>query len=174
MFLCLTVLAAALAADLTRGSIPPALTLMGVMLSQVSVIVRTGSVREALFALLGGILLAATLFPLFAIGAMGGGDIKLIIMLPGFLGLGGSYRLCFICFVIASVIGTIRLIRRGIFMERMKHLAGYIRRMGQEGRVVRYDIPLSVRGEIAAHQIYFTEPLFAAACMIALYSRQMA
>ena len=84
MILCLVILSVACICDAYSGRIPGQLTGFGMLISQAWVIYHS-SVQEALLALIGGIGIMLILYPLFMIGAIGGGDIKLLMILPAYM-----------------------------------------------------------------------------------------
>lgn len=161
MYLCLTILAAALAEDLREGRIPRQLVGFGVLASQAYVLSTSHSVTVALRTFAAGICLMLVLFPLFSIGALGGGDCKLMIMLPAFLGIGPALSAVFLSLAAGAGIGTFRLVSQGIFKERLVCFVNYLREVNATGRIGKYDLPASsTGGKMAAHQIHFTIPLF--------------
>ena len=169
MYLCLAILALALAFDLTDARIPARLTFWGILISQMYSLIFTGSVKETLIRFLTGIGICMILFPLFAIGSMGGGDLKLMIILPALLGQEMGIQVTGLGFLLAAIMGTVSLMRQGIFTQRIIILADYLKRVQREGRLSVYDIPPSIRGCRAPHQIYFTVPLFIAAAVLSLW-----
>lgn len=75
---------AAVWCDLRRRRIPNALTLGGLLLA---LVLRTAAGLDALTAgLLGAALAFGLSLPLFAIGGLGGGDVKLLTAVGAFLG----------------------------------------------------------------------------------------
>ncbi len=160
MYLCLTILASAVAWDLRDGRIPAGLTCFGMLASQAYILAETGSVAACLKALAAGLALLAVLFPLFSIGALGGGDCKLMVILPAFLGFRPTLIAIFIAFAAGACIGTVKLFFSRKLHDRLVNLAFYLREVSITGRLKKYDLPPSGRdGEIAAHQIHFTVPI---------------
>ncbi|MBO7355369.1 MAG: prepilin peptidase [Lachnospiraceae bacterium] len=84
------------------------------------------------------VLTGAAFYPVFAIGALGAGDIKLMAVCAGFLE--GSRCLYFIFFslLMAAVFGTAVMLIRGQMKKRMYRLLIYIKRLLETGRPERY------------------------------------
>lgn len=97
---------------------------------------------SGLFSLTGvipRILIAGALFyPVFVIGALGAGDVKLIAVSCGFLPAGKALMFLFISLLIASVIGVLKMGINGEFSKRMHRLALYIKKTIRTGRPEMY------------------------------------
>ena len=160
MYLCLTVLAIALAIDVVSGRIPRSLSIAGLVLSQIYTLCRTGSVTDAMYALLCGIMVVVILYPLFAIGGLGAGDIKLMMMLPGFMGIRASICAIMCSFVFCAAIGTVLLIIRGNMRSRLTAVKNYITAVRSSGRISRYEAFVSPGETVSlSNRIHFTVPL---------------
>jgi len=77
-------------------------------------------------------------YPVFSIGALGAGDIKLMAVCAGFFE--GGRVLCFIFFslLMAAVSGTAVMIMKGQMKKRIYRLLIYIKRLLETGRPERY------------------------------------
>ena len=73
------------ATDITSRRIPNALTLPAVGVG-VAAHAVAGGLPEASAALLGGLVGLAVFFPIFALGGLGGGDVKLMAALGAWIG----------------------------------------------------------------------------------------
>ena len=85
------------------------------------------------------ILTAGVLFyPVFAIGALGAGDVKLMAVSCGFLPGDRALRFLFFSLLTASVIGIVKMGVRGELKKRMHRLAIYIKKTIKTGRPEMY------------------------------------
>jgi prepilin peptidase CpaA len=160
VYLCLTVLAIALAIDVVSGRIPRYLSIAGLVLSQIYALCSTGSVTDAMYALICGIMVPVILYPLFAIGGLGAGDIKLMMMLPGFMGIQASICAIMYSFVFCAAIGTTLLIIRGNMLSRLTAVKNYITAVRSCGKLMRYEAFASPGKNVSmSNRIHFTIPL---------------
>jgi prepilin peptidase CpaA len=85
------------------------------------------------------ILIAGALFyPVFVIGALGAGDVKLIAVSCGFLSGERTLWFLFISLLTASVIGVVKMGIHGEISKRMHRLALYIKKTIMPGRPEMY------------------------------------
>ena len=66
------------------------------------------------------------LYPIYKIGALGAGDVKLFIMTGSFLTVNRSLRVIIVSFIIGAVFSLGKMISEENFMERMKYLTSYL------------------------------------------------
>lgn len=111
-------------------------------------------------ALIYSVALLLILYPLFMIGTLGAGDIKLIMILPAFMAFSDVLIAVFMSFVAGACIGMVRMIATGTLISRMRVMKSYIEAVSNAGKPVIYDIPASVSGgDLEQHQIHFTIPI---------------
>lgn len=123
-------------------------------------IISHGSVYEALIAMAGSFGIMILLYPLFMIGTLGAGDIKLIMILPAYMSFAGSLITVFMSFVAGACIGLVKMIAGGTLHKRLRVMKSYIETVSLEGRLVLYDKPCRVTGGgIGDHQIHFSIPV---------------
>lgn len=159
MYLINSIFTLALASDMSTGRIPNHLFVIGMISAQIWAVVNH-SVGWALIQLLSGGLLIVLLFPLFMIGCIGAGDVKLMAILPSFFGLQTGLRIIILSFIIAAVIGAIKLLFGHILLDQLISFIFYLKSVYQTKTITKYDKP-SVRGcNIADNQIHFSLPLF--------------
>ncbi len=105
--------------DVTRRRIPNALVLAGLV---AALILRgIAGVSPLLGGLAGaGIALAATV-PLFALGALGGGDAKLLAAVGGFTGPKGLLYALAASAIAGGVLGVLVLVRRRLRGEKTRN-----------------------------------------------------
>ena len=85
------------------------------------------------------ILIAGALFyPVFVIGALGAGDVKLLAVSCGFVPGEKTLYFLFVSLFIASVFGVVRMGMHGEFKKRMHRLALYIKKTIRTGRPEMY------------------------------------
>lgn len=170
--LLIVVLAAAWS-DLKTRRIPNWLTVPGFVLALLIRIPMGGS------AWLDGLIAAAVAFalalPMFALGGLGGGDVKLLATVGAFLGLDRLWGALFVAVVVGAVLAIITVLRRGRAQETLANLYMLIKGLtrkesytgwkGEEG-----DAPLTIRSAgvvtrpfavaIAAGAVYAVLPIF--------------
>jgi prepilin peptidase CpaA len=108
------VMAAALIWDLARRRIPNALVVAGLVLGAgIRFIVSDHSL---ITGLLGAGLALALTFPLFALRAMGGGDVKLFAVTGMFLGPTGFFAALLVSGLAGGAIGLFAALRQGVIL----------------------------------------------------------
>lgn len=66
------------------------------------------------------------LYPIYKIGALGAGDVKLLVMVGSFVSAGRSLRIIAFSFIIGSVFSIVKMISEENFRERMQYLFSYL------------------------------------------------
>lgn len=66
------------------------------------------------------------LYPIYKIGALGAGDIKLLMTVGSFLNAESTLRVILYSFIIAAVFSLIKMISESNFKERMRYLFSYL------------------------------------------------
>ena len=66
------------------------------------------------------------LYPIYKIGALGAGDVKLFIMVGSFLSVNRLLYVMVVSFIIGAVFSLGKMISEANFMERMKYLSSYL------------------------------------------------
>jgi len=118
--------AAGAALDLRDGRIPNALTLLG-MAAGCAFKAASGGLAGAGEALSGAALPFAFGILLFALGMVGAGDVKLLMALCAFTGLGDAPKLLACVLAAAGAASLFILVFRAGVKERAKYFAGYLR-----------------------------------------------
>ena len=72
---------------------------------------------------IGFVIPFVLLYPVFIIGGIGAGDIKLLCVIGTIIGMKSSMKFTIFCFVIAGIIGILKLLFLGIRDKRKK---GYV------------------------------------------------
>ncbi len=135
-------MAAAAVWDLKYRRIPNLLTVSGLL---VALILRGIQGADPLIdGVIGAGVAALVSLPLFALGALGGGDGKLLIAIGGFMGPGRLAGALLMIALVGGVMGGLDAYRRGVLvpvilncLDLMKHWATF----GHRGRRVALAMP---------------------------------
>lgn len=108
-------------------------------------IIRNGFNVSYLIQSIGGCLVPLVcLFPLFYFHMMGAGDIKLLMVAGGFVGLRAVPYCLFISVVVAAVISLYKMIKYHLFQERFAYFSYYMKNyLNTKERKFYYDKELS-------------------------------
>ncbi len=82
--------------------------------------------RDIGSAITAMLLAFCLLYPIYKIGALGAGDIKLFIMAGSFLSANRLLHVIVVSFIIGAVFSLGKMISEANFMERMKYLSSYL------------------------------------------------
>ena len=151
---------AAAVLDFYRGKIPNVLIAIGCCYGMVRLLYY----QNILIALPGIIFPVIVLFPLYKIGTIGAGDIKLLSMLGFYFNFMETLFCIFISFVLGAVISIISFIRYENFFERMTYLFSYLRECFNIGHLRYYY--LDSKGKQISHsaenksKIHLAIPIF--------------
>jgi prepilin peptidase CpaA len=132
VFVALLVLAAG--TDLRTGRIPNKLT--GAGLAAALVLLAPSGPAALLGGIAGAALAFALTFPLFAVRAMGGGDVKLLTVAGAFLGTGRVVPALLVTAVAGGVLALAEAGRRGVILPvlfRSRQLVGHWATGGRTG-----------------------------------------
>jgi prepilin peptidase CpaA len=111
-FVAILLLAAGL--DVRSGRIPNPLTLGGLMLG---LLLRAlGGVDALAHGLLGAGLALLLALPFFAVRALGGGDVKLLVVVGAFLGEGRLVGALLLIAILGGLIAVVEAVRRGVIV----------------------------------------------------------
>jgi prepilin peptidase CpaA len=159
--------------DLRTRRIPNWLTMSALLLALAMRVPMGGP------ALLDGILAAAVAFalaiPVFALGGLGGGDVKLLAAVGAFLGLDALWGALFVAVLVAGAFAIISILKQRRAPETLANLyiivKGLTRKESWTGwKGAEGDAPLTIRSagvitrpfavSIAAGAIYAVLPIF--------------
>jgi prepilin peptidase CpaA len=146
---------AALWWDLQTRRIPNAITLLGVI---AALILRAGEGLPAIAdGLLGAGIAFAVALPLFALGAFGGGDLKLLVAVGTFMGPARLLGALLLIAVLGGVFGVMDALRRGTMLKVLqatltliKHLVTFGHRGARETLAtpgadsIPYGVPIAI------------------------------
>ena len=155
--------------DLSTGRIRNELVFLSAT-SPVIFLAGIGDYRQMLIKAAFSLMVTAVLFPLFSIGALGGGDVKLCAVIPLYTGVYDAVNCISFSFVIAAVIGLAKLLRNRMFRERMRYFCSYAVSVGKTGRLKIYEQEMCDMGYRTAfrhYQIHFALPVLIAVVLVA-------
>jgi len=132
VFIAIMIVAAG--TDLRTGRIPNKLT--GAGLAAAFVLLAPGGPAALWGGVAGAALAFALTFPLFAMRALGGGDVKLLTVAGAFLGTGRVVPALLITAIAGGVLALAEAGRRGVLLPvlfRTRQLAGNLATLGRTG-----------------------------------------
>ncbi|MCM1057039.1 MAG: A24 family peptidase [Firmicutes bacterium] len=134
--LCL-LLTAACGSDYRNRKIPNGLVAVMALAGTVFRFRRDGTVGVPLY--LGeAAAIAALLYPLYKMGGLGAGDVKLLGAAAGYLPFNKIFLFSFVSLLIAAIISLIKLLVNKNFRERLGIFFGYLEEIAKKGTVQRY------------------------------------
>jgi len=98
----------------------------------------TGGLAEVLCYLGTAVLVAGMLYPLFKIGSLGAGDVKLLGVTAGYLPFKKIMVFLFISLLIAALISLVKMWKRNNFLERLRYLMAYLADVMRSGNFRLY------------------------------------
>lgn len=125
IFILLIVLAVAAVTDLFFDKVYNEWILLSVM-TGLSCAVWQGGVKGLLWAGIAMTVPVIILYPLFMIGGLGAGDIKLLAAAGSFLTVRGILTCLALSFLIGAAISLLKMLAERNFLQRMKYLLSYI------------------------------------------------
>jgi prepilin peptidase CpaA len=118
--------------DMRTRRIPNALTASGLLLAlTLKLPVGSGALMEGL---LGAALAFAVMLPLFAVRGVGGGDVKLLIMVGAFLGPNGFLVALAATALAGGVLSLAVVMRRGVLLPVLYNTGGLAKWVFTAGR----------------------------------------
>lgn len=123
--------------DYRKGKIPNVLLIIMLVIG-CAYRVLTGGIRGGTIFLLGGAGVMLMLYPLFRIGALGAGDVKLYGVCAGYLPWNKFLFFLFFSLLIAAVISLIKMVIESNAIERMIYLCEYVFDVVRSGKFFLY------------------------------------
>lgn len=99
---------------------------------------RQGGAWGAASCVGASVLVMCLLYPLFKVGAVGAGDVKLLGMAAGYFPFKKILVFLFLSLLIAAVVSLVKMVRKGYFLERMGYLLDYLTDVVKSGRFKLY------------------------------------
>lgn len=160
------ILAAAVFYDLRNYRIPNALIVLGYLLAGSCRIME--GCAQGITGMAGfpaGILLPViSLILLQRLGVLGGGDIKLLSVAGGFLGVRAGMLCVLLAFLIGGILSFVLLVRRRILRARICYFLSYIQSVIRTGKCFPY-YDINRDGQEAAMH-FSIAVLLSAACIL--------
>jgi prepilin peptidase CpaA len=132
--------------DVLWGRIPRSITTLGLFIGLLFHMGRGGFLSALLAAFLG--FVAGLL--LFDVGAIGGGDVKLIAALGALLGLGRWASAMEFAIFAAALIAIAQALRRGVLRQTLRNISDLVRWIARQGRKPHPDIRVGGPGALGA------------------------
>lgn len=132
--------------DLRTGRVPNRFILLGAAAFAATVFIRGPSpecgreeVLEVLaLSLLRMLFSSVILFPLFLFRMMGAGDIKVMAVITGYLGLSRGFEIIFYGLAAAAVWSLFYMLNKHILVKRIKYFLNYMKKIIQTEQIVPY------------------------------------
>lgn len=99
------------------------------------------------------------LYPLYMIGCIGAGDIKLLAVMGCFLTIEENIICMGISFLIGAVLSLLKMFAERNFLQRMKYLLSYILDVFQSGEWKFYEEDIKERKKKKEGKIHFALPI---------------
>ena len=152
-------------ADLRTDRIPNGFILLGIVCGM------TGSIlsgRELSSVLASMVLVFLLMYPLYMIGALGAGDVKLFILTGSFQGAGELMVILAGAFVIGAGFSLVKLVVEQNGMERLRYFISYLQDVWRTGHWKIYGEDLRQDYHTyCKNKIHFAVPiLFSTVCRI--------
>jgi len=126
-------LSLAVASDLRSRTIPNAITIPGLLAGLVLGALMQGGVPTS--ALLGAGLALLVGFPLFALGGLGAGDVKLFMAVGAFVGPGGLFSVLIYGGLAGGVLALASAVRRGALLSLLRNTLDLLLHWFTGGRI---------------------------------------
>lgn len=169
MIVLLLILLAAVYTDYRQNRIPNWMIIFGILSGLIISFLHGG--LELFCKGLGGMILPVILlYPVFVIGGLGAGDLKLFAVAGSYLGIKGITISFIIAFIIGVIISLVKMIHFHNFKERIYYFFSYIADIFLRGKWRLYELSDGIsaadRGDIEEsidfpkHKIHFALPIF--------------
>lgn len=167
----LLIVTGAVVFDLSTDTIPNKYLIAGFIFLSFQKIIEVGTVGFGV-GVLSGVMPMVILFPLFVLGLMGGGDIKLIGIIGFYLPIDKLMIVLAVSVFVAGFISIVKLIRFGIHGDCISGLMQYLIEkatvVGMQGVLAAMDesyIRMEAE-EVTERGIHFSVPLLAAVILV--------
>ena len=145
--------------DYKYGKIPNYLILTGMVLGAIRLMARE-DIYDILKYILGIILPVFLFYPVYKVGGIGAGDIKLFSVLGFYFPFMQSMFCIFTSLFLAAFLSLIKMAYCQNFTERMEYLISYIRDSIILGKFHYYHKDSSIQGKTERNQIHLAFPIF--------------
>ena len=138
MIVLLLILMAAVYMDYRQNRIPNWMVIFGIISGFVISYVH-GGIGTVLEGFLGMFLPIIFLYPLFMIGAIGAGDLKLFAVAGSYLGIKGITISFMVAFMVGAIISLVKMLRFHNFKERIYYFFSYMADILLKGKWKLYE-----------------------------------
>lgn len=139
MVVLLLILLAAVYTDYRQKRIPNWIIVFGIT-SGLVISLLHGGIGLLCEGIGGMILPVILLYPAFAIGGLGAGDLKLFAVAGSYLGIKGITNSIIIAFVLGAMISLVKMIRFHNFKERIYYFFSYVTDIFLKGKWRLYEL----------------------------------
>ena len=144
-------------ADLRTDRIPNGFIFLGAVIGILGGWLCHVNPLQSVFSMLLAFLL---MYPLFMIGALGAGDVKVLMMIGSFMGTGELLTVVVSTFVIGSVFSLIKLLMEHNGRERICYFLSYVSEVARTGHWKIYGEHMIQDYEsYRRNKIHFTVPI---------------
>lgn len=146
--------------DFYSGKIPNILIFMGCCYGMVNLIMG----KDVIKFVLGIIFPIILLFPLYRIGVIGAGDIKLFSMIGFYFSFMEVIFCIFMAFLLGALVSVISFVRNDNFLERISYLFSYLKDCFNQGHFRYYYLDSKGKtisgSKYSKSKIHFAIPIF--------------
>lgn len=158
LIILLVILVVAAIMDLLFDKIYNEWILIGIIAGMVGAVWKNGEIGFFM-AVVSMTIPVFLLYPLFMIGTLGAGDIKLLAVTGCFLTAKETVWCVGIAFVIGAVISLLKMLAERNFLQRMKYLLSYILDVFRSGEWKFYEEDIKDRKQQNKGKIHFALPI---------------
>ena len=169
MIVLLLILIAAVYTDYRQNRIPNWIIVFGII-SGLFISFLHGGIGLFLEGLLGMVLPVIILYPVFMIGAIGAGDLKLFSVVGSYLGIQGITISFIIAFAVGAIISFVKMLHFHNFKERIYYFFSYMADIFLKGKWRLYEEAKGQTGSqdcagedslnFPTYKIHFALPIF--------------
>lgn len=106
------------------------------------------------------------LFPLYMIGVLGAGDIKLLAAVGSFFTVLDMAKCLILSFIIGAVFSLLKMLAEKNFLQRMQYLMSYFYEVFKYGKWKLYEQDIQDRKERNQGKIHFALPVLLSVMLI--------
>ena len=168
MIVLLLILIAAVYTDYKQNRIPNWISIFGVLSGLIISFIH-GGVSQCLEGMGAMILPVLVLYPIFKIGGMGAGDLKLFAVAGSYLGIQGIIISFVIAFITGAIISLLKMMFFQNFKERIYYFISYLSDIFLKGKWRIYEMSeeqlfghnkaMDCSLKIPQHKIHFALPI---------------
>jgi len=124
--------------DIRTGKVPNLLIRYG-MVAGLLFTLWIYSVPDVLKRILAAALILALLYLFYAIGTIGAGDIKLLMMIALYVNIGDYFKIIIFIMLFAIVMAVYKMLKRRCLGARIMYFVSYIRDCIKEKKIMMYE-----------------------------------